>query len=318
MNKKTTNPKIKKICVIGTGKLSIQCAIHAKEKHLPVTLYDMGQKKSGIIENQAKAAGIPFFFEPPKDVFQKLKQETEPLLLVSAINERIIPSYVLENKHIRAINLHQALLPAHPGRNAEAWAIFEQDKKAGITWHEITNEVDGGRILAQKEILLDKSITSFQLFQKQIQLAYEAFAEIFDSLIDGSIQGTRQEHRDKHKMHYKKDVPGEGILDIRWSGEKISAFLRAMDYAGLGVFEKPVLYYGGTAFQWKKYEIQIAKNDSGTSQKHRRQAALFLEGNQIVIIKGTYHIVLKDYTAAKERKETFASQLAPSKKSPAS
>lgn len=311
--------KINKICVIGTGKLSIQCAIHAKEKNLPVTLYDMGQKKSGIIENQAKAAGIPFFFEPPKEVFQKLKQETEPLLLVSAINERIIPSYVLENKNIRSINLHQALLPAHPGRNAEAWAIFEQDKKAGITWHEITNEVDGGRILTQKEILLDKSITSFKLFQKQIQMAYEAFTEIFDSVIDGSIQGTRQEHRDKHKMHYKKDVPGEGILDIRWSGEKISAFLRAMDYAGLGVFEKPVLYYGGKAFQWKKYEVQTAKNENRKSQKHGRQTVLFLDGDNIVISKGNYHVVLKDYVVVEDGNEAlFAEKLASSEKSPAS
>ncbi len=292
--------KIKKVCVIGTGKLSIQCAILAKEKNLPVALYDMGQTKSAMIENQAKSAGIPFSFLPPKEVFQKLRQETEPLLLVSAINERIIPNYVLEQENIRAVNLHQALLPAHPGRNAEAWAIFEQDKQAGVTWHEITAEVDGGKILIQKEIPLDKSITAFRLFQKQIAAAYEAFLEIFDGLAMGTLKGTPQKNRDGHKMHYKKDVPGEGFLDLRWSGDKISAFLRALDYAGLAVFEKPMLCYGSRIFQWKKYEIQPARGGFPKHQKqqtHKRQPMLFLQGNDIIIRKEHCHIILKDYKA---------------------
>ncbi len=120
-------------------------------------------------------------------------------------------------------------------------------------------------------------------------------------------------------MHYKKDVPGEGILDIRWSGEKISAFLRAMDYAGLGVFEKPVLYYGGKVFQWKKYEVQTAKNENGKSQKVGRQTVLFLDGDNIVISKGNYHVVLKDYVVVEDGNEAlFAEKLASSEKSPAS
>ena len=312
------NTNITQVCVIGSGKLSLQCAALAKSKNLPVTLYDMGQKKSAVIENQAKAAGIPFHFQPPKEVFQMLGQAKEPMLLVSAINERIIPNYVLENKQIRAVNLHQALLPAHPGRNAEAWAIFERDKQAGVTWHEITAEVDGGKILIQKEIPLDASITAFQLFQKQITSAYEAFLEIFDGLILGTIEGTPQKNRDGHKMHYKKDVPGEGILDIRWSGGKISAFLRAMDYAGLSVFEKPVLFYGSRMFQWKKYEIQN-RNESPKHPKHDRQTVLFLQGNDIIIIKGNYHIVLKDYKAIEmTHEERLVHMTKTSEKSPAS
>ncbi len=312
------NTNITQVCVIGSGKLSLQCAALAKSKNLPVTLYDMGQKKSAVIENQAKAAGIPFHFQPPKEVFQMLGQAKEPMLLVSAINERIIPSYVLDNQNIRAVNLHQALLPAHPGRNAEAWAIFEQDRQAGITWHEVSNEVDGGKILIQKEIPLDRQITAFQLFQKQIASAYAAFQEIFDALIEGSLEGKPQRNRGRHKMHYKKDIPGEGILDIRWSGEKISAFLRALDYAGLAVFEKPVLYYGGNVFQWKKYEIQNVKND-GPRQRQEWQALPYLTGKDIIISKDGWRIVLKDYqVVGTADPEAFRSKMAPSKKSPAS
>lgn len=295
------NGKVEKVCVTGTGKLAIQCAAYAKEKGMPVTLYDMGQKKSVLLEKQAAAAGIPFFYHTPKEVFEALKREEAPLLLVSAINERILPAEVLEKENIRAVNLHQALLPAHPGRNAEAWAIFEQDEKTGITWHYMVEKVDGGGILSQKEIELDESITAYQLFKKQIECAYEAYIEIFDSLIEGNIREITRNDRGNHKFHYKKDVPGDGILDLRWSGKKISAFLRAMDYAGLSVFQKPKLLYEGKAFEWKKYEIQ--PRSSRDSFMGSKKQMFCVTDSDIMIQKETTCIILKYYEIVEERND---------------
>ncbi|MBD5464989.1 MAG: hypothetical protein HDR22_04090 [Lachnospiraceae bacterium] len=291
------NGKVEKVCVAGTGKLAIQCAAYAKKKGMPVTLYDMGLKKSVILEKQAAAAEIPCFYRTPEEVFEALKKEEAPLLLVSAINERILPAEVLAKENIRAVNLHQALLPAHPGRNAEAWAIFEQDEKAGITWHYMVEKVDGGGILLQKEIELDESMTAYQLFKKQIECAYEAYVEIFDSLIEGTIREITWNDRGNHKFHYKKDVPGEGILDLSWSGKKISAFLRAMDYAGLSVFQKPRLLYEGKAFAWRKYEIQPRSRDSFMESKKQM---LQVTDSDIMIQKETTCIILKNYEIVEE------------------
>lgn len=295
--------KVEKVCVIGTGKLAIQCAIYTKEKGIPVTLFDMGQKKSVFLEKQAEAAKIPYFYEEPKKVFEKLQKEEKSLLLVSAINERILPGAVLEKENIRAINLHQALLPAHPGRNAEAWAIFEQDEKAGITWHDMTKKVDGGEILIQKEIKLDEYITAYGLFKKQIECAYEAYKEIFDLLLEGSIQGIPQQTGAKQKFHFSKDVPAEGILDLNWSGEKISAFLRAMDYAGLPVFQKPKFCYGGKVYQWKKYEIHMKKKQvvqESLMEKEEIQEIsdvpeVCIRERDIIIKRDRLRIILKNY-----------------------
>ena len=57
---------------------------------------------------------------------------------------------LIDNKLI--INYHNSLLPKHPGRFAEAWSIFEEDKKSGITWHLVVPEVDKGKIILQKDI----------------------------------------------------------------------------------------------------------------------------------------------------------------------
>ncbi len=290
--------KVKKVCVAGTGKLALSCAVHAKEKGFPVTLYDMGLKESELLKRQAKAEGVPCFYETPEDVFENLYKEEQPLLLISAINERIIPEKVLEKENIRAVNLHQALLPAHPGRNAEAWAIFEQDEKSGVTWHDVVKQVDGGGILAQKEISLDESITAWQLFRKQIECAYEAYTEIFDALIDGTIKPVPQKKRSKYKFHFKKDMPGNGILDMTWDGKKISAFLRAMDYGGVSVFEKPRLIYKGKSFWWKKYEIRHEEEKESCQQTGGEM--LKITEDEIVIKKDTICIRLKNYEIAEE------------------
>lgn len=289
---------VKKVCVAGTGKLALSCAVYAKEKGLPVTLYDMGLKESELLKRQAKAEGVPCFYERPEDVFESLYREEQPLLLISAINERIIPEKVLEKETIRAVNLHQALLPAHPGRNAEAWAIYEQDEKSGITWHDVVKQVDGGGILIQKEIGLDESITAWQLFRKQIECAYEAYTEIFDALIDGTIKPVPQKKTEKHIFHFKKDVPNHGLLDVSWDGKKISAFLRAMDYGGVTVFEKPRLIYKGKGFLWKKYEIQHEEGKESSQQTGRDM--LNITEDEIAIKKENICIKLKNYEVVEE------------------
>lgn len=295
--------KIEKVCVIGTGVLAIKCSEYALKKGMSVKLYDMGQKPSVFMKKQAEAKTVPYFYESPEDVFEQLGKEDEPLLLVSAINERIVPKSIFENKNIKAVNLHQALLPAHPGRNAEAWAIYEQDEYAGITWHEMTQKVDGGGIYIQKKIQLNENITSYILFKNQIECAYEAFVEIFNGLIDGSLKPVPQQLAEANKFHYSKDVPNNGILDSNWDFDKISAFLRAMDYAGLPVFSKPRLIYQGREYQWKKYEIlKVQDNPENENISNEPECGLIqISKEDIVIQKKTGKILLKKYTIMEEK-----------------
>jgi methionyl-tRNA formyltransferase len=48
-----------------------------------------------------------------------------------------------------AINFHNSPQPEYAGFNATAWAILEQRARHAVTWHEMTAEVDAGRIFAQ-------------------------------------------------------------------------------------------------------------------------------------------------------------------------
>lgn len=238
--------------VLGTGTLAFRCGQILKEKEVNCIVWDAGEHPSQMLERQCRKAGILYRYEGPEKTNQYLSQIRTPTLLVSAINPRILPKEVLENPYLFGVNCHQALLPAHPGRNAEMWAIYEGDEKTGITWHEMSEEVDGGMVLIQKELPLDDKSTAIGVFRKQCMLAEEAFREIAEALLEGNAAGKRQEG-ERGKLRYSWEAPEQGCLDRTWPMKKISAFLRAYDYGGLQVVTQPFFVQDGKEYSFSGY-----------------------------------------------------------------
>ena len=67
------------------------------------------------------------------------------------------PATLIASARQLAINFHDALLPRYAGLNAPAWALLAGESTHGVTWHEMTPQVDAGRIVRQGplEDLLD-------------------------------------------------------------------------------------------------------------------------------------------------------------------
>lgn len=233
------------VYVLGSGSLALSCAEYIKNQGVSVSLYDTTENPSGLLKRQAELKGIPYKKESREDVFQMFLGLETDLLLVSAINEWLIPGRVLERPNITAVNLHQALLPKHPGRNAEAWAIFEQDKTSGITWHLMEEKVDGGDILLQKEIPLDEKTTSIALFRRQIACAYEGFQEIFLSLMEGTLPGDASVSCKSHR------VP----LETRYSRGRMAGYRMA------GREDQRIFKGNGL---WGTADMGAAQDSSGT------------------------------------------------------
>ena len=179
----------------------------------------------------------------------------------SASNTYIFPDFITDNKNIKVINYHPALLSKHLGRNAEAWAIYEQDRIVGITWHEVTSEIDKGAILAEREIELADDITSLRLMTKQYQLGFAAFKQMIGGVMRGE-EGCTKKCLNYGKMHYSFQKPNDGILDPSWDAGKISAFLRCMDYGSLKILGEPVMLdKSGGQYGWDFYKILYDKAD---------------------------------------------------------
>jgi phosphoribosylglycinamide formyltransferase-1 len=65
---------------------------------------------------------------------------------------KIVPKSFVNDWKNRIVNLHPSMLPLYPGLNSIRTA-FDENADIGVTIHEVTEEVDAGRRLAQRKVI---------------------------------------------------------------------------------------------------------------------------------------------------------------------
>ncbi len=91
----------------------------------------------------------------------------EPDLVVLAGFMRILTPIFTQN--IRSINLHPSMLPLFKGAKAIEMSFEHPEKPAGISVHWVNEELDGGDVIAQKELHRIEG-ESFESFKNRIHL----------------------------------------------------------------------------------------------------------------------------------------------------
>lgn len=209
-------------------------------------------------------------------------------LVISAANRYLFPADVIGNSNLYIINYHGALLPSYPGRNAEAWCIYEGAALGGITWHEVNEGVDTGMILDQRSVELDAHVTSIKLLGMYTRLAETAFKHFLPRLIAGKWKVYPQSKEiDEKDMYYSWQRPNEKMLDTYWDAPRISRFLRAFDYGPLESLGVPKIKFDNKDYEISKYKIlqSVEMGDLGLSWA--------TEGREIQLIKDGYEFRLK-------------------------
>lgn len=219
-----------------------------------------------------------------KELMGLLEHESQRTLVLSVMNPWIFTKEVLSNKNLLIINLHHSLLPAHRGRNAEAWAIYEGDAKAGITWHKVDAGIDTGAIYLQKEVEIDDSMTSIKLLMQLNKAALLGLEELLEQgFTQKELIYQKTNNSDFHKAMEK---PNGGWLDLSWSLEQMSRFLRAMDYGILQVLGRPMVMVNDEVYVWKSWEIC-------GMERRKEEARILLDEKRIQIYRGEKVISLK-------------------------
>lgn len=244
---------LKKVYFIGSSGLLYQCVnlIKKDSPELPMIILETGHTPSDLrrAEKYHSETGNK------QELFGILREETEYSILFSVNNPYLIPADIVSKENFVMVNLHHALLPAHPGRNAEAWTIYDGDTVAGITWHRIDAGTDSGNILVQKSVPLTDEATSLKLLKLLNREAVSALNDLLPVTSIPERKGTKQSISDDRIIRYAKDVPAGGLLDPDWDGAHISRFLRAMDYDLLDVMGKPRVIIDGVERVISSYRI---------------------------------------------------------------
>lgn len=281
--------KIERVIVMGTGAFSFEIATFLQQNEVQIEFLESRKSPIGSNESKCLKSGIPFSNKLGEALTEYLLSLTEHTLIISVANRYLFPESVVIRENLEIINYHGSLLPNHPGRNSEAWAIYSLDQFSGITWHYVTKEVDAGRILAQKKVALDSRINSIRLLKLHKQAALSAFKDFIFDLLSGlplDLLNNPLMQRSDIKMHYSWEVPNEGFLDRSWGFNQTSAFLRSLDYGPLNVFPKAKLIGAeGQELVIRKYQIREADFEVAQGKEAKLEVLTYPEGKIIIYIE---------------------------------
>ena len=134
---------------------------------------DLGIPTQIINENFEQSNGIDFEAE-----LTEILNRYEVKIICLAGFMRILSKDFIDVFKGRILNIHPSLLPKYKGLNTHARAIAAKDKFSGCSVHLVTAELDGGPILAQSKVTIDKSDTAETLSSKVLKEEHLLYPEV--------------------------------------------------------------------------------------------------------------------------------------------
>ena len=145
------------------------------------------------------------------------------ILLVVAYGN-LIPAWILES-NIKAINIHYSLLPSYRGASPIQSALLNNDKKTGVTFMQISEDLDAGKVIKCFEVPINKNDNKSSLEKKLTKISILNLEKVITDFYSNKTIPINQEHG---KASYcKKILKEDSIINFEESAEKIFAKFRA-------------------------------------------------------------------------------------------
>jgi len=119
--------------------------------------------------------------------------KVQPDFLIVSDYGLILPPELLKVPKYDALNVHHSLLPKYRGPTPAPSAILAGEKKSGGTIISMTEEVDAGDILAQKEYVLKEDETADSLLTTLNTLGAKLIIDVIENYPAGSVKKIKQD-----------------------------------------------------------------------------------------------------------------------------
>lgn len=191
-----------KIIYMGTPEFSATVLKGLIEKYKVRAIITQPDKKIGreqkVIYPPVKQLGINntiLVLQPNKimDEYQALK-DMEPDLIITCAYGKILPKEILDLPRLGCINVHASLLPKLRGGAPIHRAIINGYKKTGVTLMYMSEGMDEGDMISQKEIEITDTDTAETLHDKLSVLGKDLLLETLPSIINETNTRTKQDN----------------------------------------------------------------------------------------------------------------------------
>jgi methionyl-tRNA formyltransferase len=192
---------------------------------------------------------------PNNDEVISLIKNANPTMICVVAYRYILGKELLKIPSLGCVNLHPSLLPKYRGPAPIQWTLINGEKKTGVTTMLMTEEIDAGNILLQREVEIGENETYGELSERLARLGASLMLETIEGLVSGKIvKGKTQNNstasrapkitKEMRKIDWHKDAPS------------IANLIRALS-------PKPAAY---CIFRGKRLEIIRTKTIEGEGQ----------------------------------------------------
>ncbi len=275
--------------LIGEGSLLIKCAELLLQQRYRIK----GIVSSDLIVKRWADTNKIINLKDRQQLLKLLKEDKCDYLF-SIVNHVVLPPEII-NLVGKAINYHDALLPSYGGVNATAWAIINGEVQHGITWHEMTTQIDTGNILKQVKIDLETSETTLTLNTKCYQAAIASFKELIAELACDRVTSTSQDLQQRSYYGRHQKPQALGIIDFKQPAAAIDNLVRGLSFGNYPNFlttAKLVLNSRDNL----DYVIVNRVDKLTAKSQYTPGTIVTIEGDQLIVTTASQDIALQDIT----------------------
>ncbi|MCY4513155.1 MAG: methionyl-tRNA formyltransferase [Bdellovibrionales bacterium] len=295
----------------GTSDFSVQCLEFLLNLNYQVTMvitrpdrpHSRGLKQTGSpVRRFSEEKNLPLLTpETLSPAFlQQIAEQKCDLALVCGYG-RIVPSAFFSCFSKGAVNVHPSLLPRWRGAAPIERALMAGDKKTGVCLQVMTEQLDAGDIIGQREFSIGEEETSLEIYQKALQATGELLQNTLKDYVEGRVQPIPQTGEITFADKIQKK---EGLIHWDGAASRIHNQVRALASGpqaftffkgerlkiyrcrriSLSSFSSP-----GTVIESNPEELVVACGQEGALSllelqrpgKRKQKAAEFLRGNSI-------------------------------------
>ena len=186
------------IVVLISGKgTNLQALIDASHRSSYKISAVISNKAKAIGLNKAKISGIDTYVIEQESFNSKLEFEKSLAIRISEINPKLIVlagfMKVLSPQFVKlfrgkVINIHPSLLPEYPGLNTHQRVLEDKKKIHGVSVHLVTEDLDGGPVIAQDAVYVRPDDTVESLAKRVLEREHIIYPKVVESLAIGKIQ----------------------------------------------------------------------------------------------------------------------------------
>ena len=159
-----------------------------------------------------------------KVFINELKKLNADIFIVVAY--RILPKEIIKIPIHGAVNLHVSLLPKYRGAAPIQWALMNGDKETGVTIFQISEKVDSGDILVQKQFPIFEDDNMLSLGLRLCNLGADIIIDTISKIEDGSIKKVKQNQ--KTVTFAPKITKEMRYINWSWPSKKIHNWVRGL------------------------------------------------------------------------------------------